>query len=114
MIELICIGCPKGCRLSVDENNNYSVTGHSCQIGEEYGRNEILNPTRVLTTIVRIENGIHNCLPVKSSKPLPKDKLIEASRALKDVVVKSPVKTNEIIVENILDTGIDIVATRDM
>ncbi len=114
MIELICIGCPKGCKLSVDENNGYTVTGHSCQIGAEYGRNEILNPTRVLTTIVKIENAIHNSLPVKSSKPLPKDKLIEASRSLKDVVVKSPVKTNQVIVENILDTGINIIATRDM
>ncbi len=114
MIELICIGCPKGCKLLVDENNNYSVTGHSCQIGVEYGRSKILNPTRVLTTIVRIENAIHNSLPVKSSKPLPKDKLIEAAKALKNVVVKAPVKTNEIIVKNILDTGIDIIATRDM
>ncbi|NLZ75036.1 MAG: DUF1667 domain-containing protein [Erysipelotrichia bacterium] len=114
MIELICIGCPKGCKLLVDENNDHSVTGHSCQIGVEYGRNEVLNPTRVLTTIVKIENGIHNCLPVKSSKPLPKNKLIEASRFLKDIVVKSPVKTNQVIVKNILDTGIDIIATRDM
>ncbi|MGI6607765.1 MAG: DUF1667 domain-containing protein [Erysipelotrichaceae bacterium] len=114
MVELICIGCPKGCRLSVDENNDYSVSGHSCQTGAEYGRNEILNPTRVLTTIVRIENAIHNSLPVKSSRPLPKDKLIEAAKALKDVVVKSPVKTGEVIVKNILNTGIDIISTRDM
>ncbi|HPX31918.1 MAG TPA: DUF1667 domain-containing protein [Erysipelotrichaceae bacterium] len=114
MIELICIGCPRGCKLLIDENNDYTVTGHSCQIGVEYGKNEVLNPTRVLTTIVKIENAIHNCLPVKSSKPLPKEKLIEVSKALKEVVVKSPVKTNEIIVKNILNTGIDIVATRDM
>lgn len=114
MIELICIGCPKGCKLQVDEKNNYAVTGHSCQIGVEYGKNEVINPTRVLTTIVKIENGIHNCLPVKSSKPLPKDKLIEVSKALKDVVVKAPIKANEVIVENILDTSVDIIATRDM
>ena len=114
MIKLICIGCPKGCKLLVDENNDYSVSGHSCQIGVEYGRNEVLNPTRILTTIVKIENAIHNYLPVKSSKPLPKDRLIEASKALKNVVVKAPVKTNEVIVRNILGTGIDIIATRDM
>ncbi|MDI9540736.1 MAG: DUF1667 domain-containing protein [Bacillota bacterium] len=114
MIELICIGCPKGCRLSVDENKDYAVSGHSCQIGVEYGRSEVLNPTRVLTTTVKIENAIHNSLPVKSSKPLAKDKLIEVVKALKDIKVKSPIKMNEVIVENILDTGIDIISTREM
>ena len=63
---------------------------------------------------MKIENAIHNSLPVKSSKPLAKDKLIEVVKALKDIKVKSPIKMNEVIVENILDTGIDIISTREM
>lgn len=114
MIEMICIGCPKGCHLKVDENNDYKVSGNNCSIGAEYGRNELLNPTRVLTSTVKIKNALHNQLPVKSDKPLPKHLLIEAVKQLKDVTVEAPIKVGQIIVENILDTGCNIIATRDM
>ncbi len=114
MTSLICIGCPKGCHLTVDEENDYKVTGNSCATGAEYGRNELLNPTRVLTTTVLIEGAIHNCLPVKSNGPIPKGKLIDCARYLADVKVQSPVVTGQVIVENILDTGIDVIATKDM
>ncbi|MDO4378661.1 MAG: DUF1667 domain-containing protein, partial [Erysipelotrichia bacterium] len=109
----ICIGCPKGCHLKVDENDDYKVYGYSCPVGEKYGREELLNPTRVLTSTVRIENGLHRQLPVKSDNPLPKKKLIEAVRFLKNITVQSPVKVGQVIVENILDTGCNIIATRD-
>ena len=46
MTELICIGCPRGCHLKVDEENGYQVTGNNCPIGAEYGKNELTNPTR--------------------------------------------------------------------
>lgn len=114
MVEMVCIGCPKGCRLCVDVDNDYKVTGNSCNVGAEYGRNELKNPTRVLTTTVRIKNAIHHQLPVHSSAPLPKAMLIEAVKALKDIEVSSPVKVDEVIVKNILDTGIDIVSSRNM
>ena len=54
MTELICIGCPRGCHLKVDEQNGYAVSGNSCPVGAEYGKNELTNPTRVLTSTVRI------------------------------------------------------------
>ena len=113
MKELICITCPKGCHLKVDETT-LTVTGNSCEKGAEYGKNELLNPTRVLTTTVNIEGAIHNRLPVKSNGGLPKDKLLEASKSLKDVCVKSPVKLGDVIISNILDTGIDIIACKNM
>jgi len=114
MIDLVCIGCPKGCHLHVDETNDYEVTGYGCNIGKEYGRNELLNPTRVLTTTVKINNGIHNRLPVRSNNPLPKEKLLEASLSLNNIVVTSPIKKGDIIVKNILNTGVDIISSRDM
>lgn len=114
MTELICIGCPRGCRLKVDEENDYAVSGYSCPIGLEYGRNELRNPSRTLTTTVRLTGGQHAMLPVKTSKPLSKGLLFEAMSILKRIEVKAPVKMGEIIVKDILGSGVDIVATRDM
>ena len=114
MTELICIGCPKGCHLKVDEENGYAVTGNSCPIGAEYGANELKNPTRVLTSTVRIVGGLHDCLPVRTNKPIPKPLLLQAMAELKNVEVKSPVKMGDVIVSNILDTGADVIATRNM
>lgn len=114
MTELICIGCPRGCHLKVDEENGYKVTGNSCPIGAEYGANELRNPTRVLTSTVKIVGGLHDCLPVKTNKPIPKGLLIEAMGQLKGIEVKAPVKTGDVIVENLLNTGADVIATRNM
>ena len=55
MTNLICITCPKGCHLTVDEENDYKVTGNACPRGAEYGRNEMLHPVRVITSTVKIE-----------------------------------------------------------
>ncbi len=114
MKELTCIGCPKGCHLLVDEENDYKVTGNSCSIGAEYGRNELLNPTRILTSTVKITGGIHEMLPVRSDKAIAKDKLFEVMESLKRVRVTSPIKMGDVIIENVLDTGANIIASRDM
>lgn len=114
MKELTCIVCPKGCRLKVDEENDYRVTGFSCQRGEEYGRQELLHPTRVLTSTVRITGGLHARLPVKSGGVLPKEMLFEAMRLLDAVSVQSPVKAGQVIVPDILGTGVPWIATRSM
>lgn len=114
MKELTCIVCPKGCRLKVDEENDYQVTGFSCQRGEEYGRQELLHPTRVLTSTVRISGGLHARLPVKTNGVLPKEKLFEAMRLLDAVSVQSPVKAGQVIVPDVLGTGVSFIATRSM
>lgn len=114
MTELICIVCPKGCRLKVDEENGYVVSGNSCPRGAEYGRNELLNPVRTVTSTVAIEGGIHRRLPVKTSRPVPKGKMSDVVRTLDGLAVKSPVKTGDVIVANAAGTGADVIATRDM
>ena len=114
MVELVCIGCPKGCQLTVDVDNDYQVSGNSCQVGADYGRNELKNPTRVLTTTVKIKGAIHSCLPVRSSGAMPKSLLVDAVKSLKDVEVVAPVKMGDIIVKNIMGSGVDIIASRDM
>ena len=114
MTELICIVCPRGCRLHVDEENGGKVTGNGCRRGEEYGKNELLHPTRVVTSTVRIEGGIHKRLPVKTDGPIPKEQIFEAMRLLDGVTLRSPVKLGQVVVTDILKTGVNFVAARDM
>ena len=78
MKELICIVCPKGCHLKVDEENGWAVSGNSCPKGAEYGRTELQNPTRVLTTTVCVEGGLYPRIPVKTSRAIPKGLLMDA------------------------------------
>lgn len=113
MKELICITCPKGCHLTVDEQT-LSVTGNACPRGAEYARKELTNPTRVLTTTVRLEGGALARLPVKSSSDLPKPMLRQVVLALRDYTAHSPVRRGDVLIHDILGTGADIVATRSL
>jgi Uncharacterized protein with conserved CXXC pairs len=114
MTELICIVCPKGCHLHVDEQDGYRVTGNSCARGAEYGCKELTNPTRVITSTVKITGAARSRLPVKTDRDIPKPLIFEAMKLLNGVKVQSPVKTGDIIVKDILGTGVNFVATRDM
>ena len=114
MKELICIVCPKGCHLKIDETDGYRVMGNSCPRGEEYGKNELLHPTRVLTSTVCIEGGLHQRLPVKTSAPIPKGMMMEAMKELDGLCLQAPVKSGQVLIRNLLGTGADIIATRDM
>ncbi len=114
MTELTCIGCPMGCRLMVDEENDYAVTQNGCKRGIDYGKNELKNPTRVLTTTVSAEGGIHSRCPVRTEALIPKGMLFEAMKELQKVTVKAPVKCGDTVVENLLDTGVNVIATRDL
>lgn len=111
--ELICISCPMGCHLSVD-TEKLTVTGNSCKRGEVYGINEVTNPVRVITTTVKIEGAHHAVLPVKTKVPIPKDLNFKCIEELNKITVKAPVKMGDVIVENILNTGVDVIATRDL
>lgn len=114
--KMTCIVCPTGCQLEInaDADGLFKVNGFQCRRGEEYGKNETLNPVRVLTTTVKISGGSLPLLPVRTTKAIPKGYLDKAMAALADVEVKAPVCTGDVIVSNLLDTGIDVVASRDM
>ena len=113
MAEMICIVCPRGCRLTVDEASG-AVTGNSCPRGEAYGRSEILDPRRFYTGTVRITGASLPRCPVKSSAPIKKPLLMDVSREIERVTLVSPVKRGDKAIENVLDTGADIIVTRDM
>lgn len=111
-MSLVCINCPKSCILKViADGNQILVEGNSCKNGIDYAVSEITNPTRVVTTIVYVENGDKKLLPVKTSSPIPKGLIMECMRELKKVKAKAPIKIGDVIVKNILNTGADIVAT---
>ncbi|MEG1404510.1 MAG: DUF1667 domain-containing protein [Oscillospiraceae bacterium] len=112
MKELICIVCPKGCHLQVDENDNYKVVGNTCPRGEEYGANELKNPTRVLTSTVVLSSKNHRRLPVKTDAPIQKPLMFQAVKLLDTVKLTVPVKAGDVVLANVLGSGVNFVATR--
>ncbi len=114
MKELVCIVCPKGCRLHVDEENDFSVTGHSCPRGAEYGHNEIKNPTRVLTSTVRLEGGLYRRCPVKTDKAVPKRLLLDIMQALNAVSLNAPVKAGQVVLANVCRTDANVIVTKNL
>ena len=112
MKELICIVCPKGCRLRVDENDGYKVTGNTCPRGEEYGKMELTNPTRTITSTVAVRGAAHPRCPVKTTKPIPKGLIFEAMQTLDGLELTAPVALGQVAVANVCGTGADFVTTR--
>ena len=114
MTNIICITCPKGCHLSVDEENGYAVTGNSCPRGAEYCKNELLHPVRVVTSTVRIDGAMLPRLPVKTDRPLPKEKMFDCMALIDSITVQSPVKVGQVLAANILGTDVNIVAAKTL
>ena len=110
--DLICITCPRGCHLHVYENLN--VTGNTCKRGEIYGKQEVTNPTRTLTSTVRIEGGELPLCPVKSKDPIPKGKIFAAMEEINKVHLQAPVHIGDVIIADLAGTGVALVATRSM
>lgn len=114
-MNLICINCPRGCHLTVEKTGEeIRVEGNACLRGHTYAVNELTNPLRTLTTTVGIESETQKRLPVISSAPLPKGRIMEAMKALKDVSVKAPVHLGDPVYRNVLNLGIDILASRSI
>ena len=113
MENIICTLCPKGCRLSVDLENE-TVSGNGCIRGRFYGISELTAPVRTLTSTVRIEGAICRRCPVKSSKEVPRELVPQMMRVLDSVKLNAPVCLGDVVVKNILGTDADIVVTRSM
>lgn len=113
MRKITCIICPNGCALQVEVEDEevLDVSGNACMRGYAYAQTEVQNPTRMLTSTVEVEGGSAPRVSVKTEKEIPKGKLMECARELKEVKVKAPVQIGDKLVKNIAQTGIDIVAT---
>lgn len=114
--QIICTVCPQGCRITVtgEGSNITSVTGFTCARGETYARQEFVCPMRILTGSVRVIEGAEPLLPVRSAERIPRDKIPECMKILRTVKLKPPVKIRDVVVKNILDTGVDIVASGEI
>lgn len=112
--KLTCIGCPKGCNLEIEikDGKFIGVSGYSCKKGEEYGKKEFVNPTRIVTSSVKIIGGDLDVLPVKTEKDIPKEKIFDVIKELKNISVKAPINVGDIIIENVLGTGVNVVSTQ--
>lgn len=113
---MVCIVCPIGCNLEVEISNNevISVKGNACKRGEVYAKSECIHPTRVLTTTIKVENGIYPVVSVKSTAPLPKELLFECMNVINNISVKAPISIGDILIKNICETNIDIIATKNL
>ena len=112
--KMTCIGCPMGCPLTVVMNGEevVSVTGNTCKRGAVYARKEVTNPTRIVTSTVRVSGGSIDMVSVKTKEDIPKGKIFECVKALKGITVPAPVHIGDVILRNVADTGVDIVATK--
>src|ERR1035437_5177898 len=115
--KFICIRCPQGCEITTTLDGNGAsteLTGSSCKLGPEYVKQELSDPRRTFTTTVMVEGGSHPLCPVWTEKPVPKDKVMELAIALRHIKLKAPVNTGQIVLENALGTGINIVTSRSI
>lgn len=114
--ELTCIGCPMGCAISVELKGKevMSVKGNTCKIGLIYGEKECTNPTRVVTSSVLVSSGKSEIVSVKTEKDIPKNMIFNCIKELKNVVVKAPIHIGDVVLENVLSTGVNIIATKNI
>lgn len=114
--ELVCIRCPIGCMLTVTDNKDggLEVTGNSCNRGAEYAKKEFTNPTRIVTSTVRVKNGKQAVVSVKTKGDIPKDRMNDCIDRLRDIEVEAPVYIGDVVVKNVADTGVDVIVTKNV
>ena len=110
--ELTCIVCPRGCHLVVDED--LKVTGNSCPRGEAYGKQEVTDPRRTVTSTVRVDSIEFAVLPVKTKGDISKGKIFEVMEEINKVHAHVPVHIGDVLVHDIAGSGVDLVATRTL
>lgn len=113
-VQKICINCPAGCHLDItaDDTGKICVTGNACPRGEKYAVQEMTDPRRVVTAVVRSEGPQSVCIPVRSSAPVPKAMIPGLLKTLFAMREKLPVKQGQVLLKNVHGTGIDVLATR--
>lgn len=109
--DLICINCPRGCHLKVDDVT-LEVTGNQCIRGKTYGVSEVTNPVRTITSTCKVIGGHIDRVSCKTDKPVSKKLIFEVMDKINEVEIKAPVMIGQILIENVLGTGSNIIATK--
>lgn len=115
--HLTCIGCPLGCALTVTLRDGaiLDITGYTCKRGKLYAQKEVTNPTRIVTTTVRLCGSRSGAAVVscKTAQDIPKDRIFAVIAALKPVCVQAPVRLGDVLLHDVAGTGVDVIATCD-
>ena len=116
--ELTCINCPLGCQLKVEMEGNevLSVSGNTCRRGDVYARKEVTNPTRIVTSSVHVEGAVsgETMVSCKTAADIPKGKIFEVVKDIKDVTLKAPVHIGDVVKADVAGTGVNMIATREV
>ena len=113
--NLTCIGCPMGCALTVTmDGENITVAGNTCPVGEKYAKKEVTNPTRVVTSSVRVNGADSARVSVKTASDIPKNKIFDCMAEIMKIEVNAPVSIGDVIIENCAGTGVSVVATKNV
>lgn len=115
MRELVCIVCPRGCTMQVEKDGEETkVSGNACKRGAQFAKSELTNPTRTICTTARTTFKDAPVLPVRVSAEIPKDRIFDVMHEINEVKVDSRVGRGDVIIENVLGLGVDIIATSDL
>ncbi len=114
--NLICINCPLGCPLTValEGGEVKTVTGNTCPRGDAYARKELTNPTRIVTSTVKVKGGKLAMASVKTAADIPKGKIFDCVRAIRNIELEAPVAIGQLVLADVCGTGVDIVATKNV
>ena len=113
--ELTCINCPMGCRITADFDGKEvtNIQGYTCARGKAYAKTEITDPTRMVTALVAVE-GTHVPLSVKTQNPIRKPLIFDALKVIRNTTVKPPIRIGDVVIENICDSGVNVIATENV
>ncbi len=113
---ITCTVCPVGCEITVTGSDGKveKISGHACKRGVPFATDEFLLPKRILTSTVRLAGSDEPLLPVRSDKPIPKDKLFACMEEVKNVQVEAPIQMGDIIIADVLALGCNMIATRSV
>ncbi len=113
--NLTCIGCPMGCALTVTiECDHIGVEGNTCPRGADYAKKEVTNPTRIVTSSVRVCGADIARVSVKTASDVPKEKIFDCMKEISAVSLNAPVAIGDIVIENCADTGVNVIATKNV
>ena len=112
MKEFVCIVCPRGCHLKVDDQMN--VTGNTCPRGKVYAINELTHPLRTITSTVRVKNREECVVPVKTVPEVPKEKIFEVMEEINKASVSAPCQIGDIAIKNVLGLGSNVVICKNV
>ena len=116
-VELTCVVCPAGCRMTAELDENrcvISVKGNTYPRGKSYAESEITHPVRTLTsTVTVLVNGVKQMCPVRVDKPIPKETMFDAMKIIRGIKVDAPVKTGDIICADFIEEGTSLIACKD-